>query len=177
MEEEAAQQNNFLLSLPVQMTRGSDEKICTELFGAATDRGDGSITVKVFTKADFENEAEPSLTKSVNVLSSENKKCFNLTIPAKFNVHNHGELDAGNGNIRVSAFQSYVKYNDDKVWVIFEGEFNKSNYKIAAYRELKLRNPDVFPLIQTDKGKYKEKDKVQFRIMIFDEYLKPTDRC
>ena len=45
---------------------------------------------------------------------------------------------------------------------------------VARYKIVKLRKPEHYVLIQTDKGQYKAKDSVKFRALALDDRLKPS---
>ena len=45
---------------------------------------------------------------------------------------------------------------------------------VARYKIVKLRKPEHYVLIQTDKGQYKAKDSVKFRALALDDRLRPS---
>ena len=45
---------------------------------------------------------------------------------------------------------------------------------VKTFKEVTIYQQEVYPLIQTDKGHYKAKDEVKFRILLLDHNLKPV---
>ena len=45
---------------------------------------------------------------------------------------------------------------------------------VRTFREITIYQQEIYPLLQTDKGQYKAKDKVKFRVLLLDQNLKPT---
>ena len=49
------------------------------------------------------------------------------------------------------------------------------SYSVNAFKEITILEKENYPLIQTDKGIYKAKDDVKFRVLLVDHNLKPSD--
>ena len=51
---------------------------------------------------------------------------------------------------------------------------NDGLLNIRTFKKITILPREIYPLIQTDKGHYKAKDEVKFRILLLDHDLKPV---
>ena len=79
---------------------------------------------------------------------SVKNKCFDLTLPKSPKV--------SKGLLEID-----IKSDDGSL-------------DIKKFKEITIYKQEIYPLIQTDKGHYKAKDRVKFRIILLDHNLKPS---
>ena len=78
----------------------------------------------------------------------ERNKCFQLTLPKSEGV--------SKGLLEIE-----IQSDDERL-------------DVRTFREIAIYQQETYPLLQTDKGQYKAKDKVKLRILLLDHNLKPT---
>ena len=78
----------------------------------------------------------------------ERNKCFQLTLPKSEGV--------SKGLLEIE-----IQSDDERL-------------DVRTFREIAIYQQEIYPLLQTDKGQYKAKDKVKLRILLLDHNLKPT---
>jgi len=148
--ENQKSEGSYLVSFPRSLIEDSKENICVELFG--DDRKDVIIEAQVYVAGKEQEEKwifghSPIVSQSVNVKAEEKAKCFELTMPKV-------PADKGFFNIKIIG--------------------DPSN-SVEAFKEVTILKKEDYPLIQTDKGQYKAKDDVKFRIMLVDHNLRPSE--
>ena len=127
-----------------------------ELF--AENRAEASVSLKVFAERTEAQEDSQNWKFAENDALQEiretmprdvKEKCFQLTLPRSEGV--------AKGLLEIE-----IKSADGAL-------------DIKTFREITIYQPEIYPLIQTDKGHYKAKDKVKFRILLLDHNLAPTE--
>eukprot|EP00092_Neocalanus_flemingeri_P108736 GFUD01139655.1.p1 GENE.GFUD01139655.1~~GFUD01139655.1.p1 ORF type:complete len:1716 (-),score=430.19 GFUD01139655.1:66-5213(-) len=151
VKEEQDTEGKYLISFPSSFIEESPENICIELFDS--DKSDGIIETQVYITDEEEKNSwvfgeSPFEKKSIEIKADEKLKCFDFTLP---------ETKASKGllNIKVS--------------------FKDSTYSVDSFKEITILKKENYPLIQTDKGQYKAKDDVKFRVLLVDHNLKPSE--
>ena len=155
-----ASEGSYYLTYPTTFMQDSDEKVCVDMFDL---QDDAELTASVYVEKkrdpnddDSEDEQEnwrfklqdPNVQETVRLSPSESSKCFNLTIP---------KLDSSSSSKGLINFK-------------IEG----SSIKVNSFKSISIGRGELHPLIQTDKGVYKAKDIVKFRILILDDEIKPS---
>ena len=149
--------DQYQVTYPTAFIVGSPETICVELFGG--NRAGATFSAKIFaekTDAKQNNEnwkfdqnvALENITEQA-MPKSVKEKCFELTLPRSEGVVK--------GLLEID-----IKSADGAL-------------DIKTFREITIYQQEVYPLIQTDKGHYKAKDQVKFRVLLLDQDLKPTE--
>ena len=142
---------NYFISYPSSFIEDSSEKICVELFGA--NKNDGTIETQVFAdigkkKSNWIFDDIPVKTKHIDIKADEKFKCVEFVLP----------LTAAKKGLL------HLKIN-----------FQNSTNAIDLYKEVTILKKESYPLIQTEKGHYKAKDEVKFRILLVDHKLQPSE--
>jgi len=145
-----ASEGSYLVSFPQSLIEQSEEKICVELFG--DDRTLVNIDAQVYVPGKENKDKwifshKPIVSQSVNVEAKETVKCFKITVPKS-------SAEKGLLNIKIIG--------------------NPSN-SVNTFKIVTLLKKEEYPLIQTDKGQYKAKDDVKFRIMLVNHNLQPSE--
>ena len=147
--------DQYQVTYPTVFIEGSPETICVELFDG--NRHGASVSVKVFAEKtnDQQNDENwkfdeaDALQHTREILPRNVKdKCFQLTLPRTEGV--------GKGLLEIE-----IK--------------SRSLDLIKTFREITIYQQEIYPLMQTDKGHYKAKDKVKFRVLLLDHNLKPSE--
>ena len=141
----------YFVSYPGSFIESSPEKICVEIFN--TEKSDAMIEAQMFI-IDEENKNSWIFTESpvekhtFDIKEEEKFKCIQFTLP---------ETSAEKGllNIKVS-LKDFM-------------------YSVNSFKEITILKKENYPLIQTDKGQYKAKDVVKFRVLLVDQDLKPSE--
>jgi len=154
-EEKAGNQSEYAVTMPSTLVEENSEEICVELFDPARNEAVVSADLFVRTPADQESGTEfrdlkPLSSQTMNIGKADTRECFNLTIGS-------GQLkDVSNGIMNIK---------------ITDG----AGYNVNVFRKVHLMAKQLHSLIQTDKGKYKPKDKVRFRILLVESDLLAAD--
>ena len=128
-------------------------------------RGVGSITsaarltVRVFPENSEDSESDeswmfsdsnkPLLQLGSRLEEDEREKCLQLALPKSKRTANDGGL-----------LEIEIKSEDGSM-------------DVMVFKEISIYQQETYMMIQTDKGHYKAKDKVKFRILVLDQNLKP----
>ena len=144
--------DQYQVTYPTAFIQGSPETICVELL--AGNIAGASVNINVFAEKTesqnwrfAENVALQQLRETMQRKVKE--KCFLVTLPRSEGVTK--------GLLEIE-----IKSDDGAL-------------DIKTFREITIYQPEIYPLIQTDKGHYKAKDKVKFRILLLDHNLAPTE--
>ena len=155
--QQSSNSGNYLVSYPTAFIEESPEKICLDLF--IENKLGASITTKVYAEkgTDEQNNENWIFSQNtalqeftVNLEKNEKTKCFEITLPESRGV-SKGLLELE------------IKTNDRSL-------------DIKTFKEITIYRQDIYPLIQTDKGQYKAKDKVKFRVLLLDHRLRPSQQ-
>ena len=147
--------DQYQVTYPTAFIVGSPETICVELFDG--NRAGATFSAKIFaekTNAKQNNEnwkfdQNVALLNTQEAIPSRVKeKCFELTLPRSEGVVK-GLLD-----IEIKSLDGALD--------------------IKTFREITIYQQEIYPLIQTDKGHYKAKDEVKFRVLLLDHNLAPS---
>merc|ERR1712106_216596 len=144
-------EGKYLISFPRSFIESSAEKICIELFDS--DKSDATIETQVFINDEEKTNSwifgeEPVEKQNIDIKAEEKLKCFDFTLP---------ETAAAKGLLN-------IKVN-----------FKDSTYSVNSFKEISILKKENYPLVQTDKGQYKAKDTVKFRVLLVDHNLKPSE--
>ena len=137
------------MSYPSALLLASPEKLCVELFQPGPE---AQVTVDVFAVGSEDGgepwlfETNPLLTETTSIAAGSAEGCLELTLP----TGTRG--DSALLNIKLKLGESTVN----------------------SYKKVSLLKDENYPLVQTDKGQYKAKDTVKFRVMILDNNLRPS---
>jgi len=147
----ADEEGKYLISFPSSFIEDSPEKICIELFD--TEKSDARMTAQVFINDEEKKNSwifgdSPIEKQSIDIKAEENLKCFEFQLP---------ETAAGKGLLNINV------------------NFEDSVYSVNSFKEITILKKETYPLIQTDKGQYKAKDVVKFRVLLVDQDLKPSE--
>ena len=150
-----AASDQYQVTYPTAFIESSPETICLELFNGNSDGA--SFNVKVFaekTNGQQNNEhwkfdQTETLQQMREILPRNVKdKCFQLTLPRTEGVTKG----------------------------LLEIEIKSESLDIRTFREITIYQQEIYPLLQTDKGHYKAKDQVKFRVLLLDHNLAPTEQ-
>jgi len=149
--EQADTEGKYLISFPRSFIEESPEKICIELFDS--DKSDGTIETQVFINDGEDKESwifgeSPVEKQTIEIKAEEKLKCFDFTLP---------------------------KTKESKGLLNIKVNFKDSTYSVNSFKEITVLKKENYPLIQTDKGQYKAKDDVKFRVLLVDHNLKPSE--
>ena len=146
-----------MVSHPGVFTEETPETVCTKLL--QENPGATSLTVRVFPEKSEEVQAggnwlfrpsyEPLVEVETRMEEDERDKCLQLVLPKS----------AGTAG---GLMELEIKSDDGRL-------------NITAFREITILQQEIYPLIQTDKGHYKAKDEVKFRVLLLDQDLKPPE--
>ena len=148
--------DQYQVTYPTAFIEGAPETICVELFDG--NKSGARFSAKVYAektnaKQNTEtwkfDENEPLQQIRETLARNVKEKCFQLTLPRSEGV--------------VKGLLEIEIKSVDRV------------LDIKTFREITIYQQEIYPLIQTDKGHYKAKDQVKFRILLLDQNLKPND--
>eukprot|EP00090_Calanus_glacialis_P012233 TRINITY_DN20713_c0_g1_i4.p1 TRINITY_DN20713_c0_g1~~TRINITY_DN20713_c0_g1_i4.p1 ORF type:complete len:1703 (-),score=467.37 TRINITY_DN20713_c0_g1_i4:343-5451(-) len=144
-------EGKYLISFPRSFIEESPEKICIELFDS--DKSDGTIETQVFINDKEDKDSwifgeSPVEKQTIEIKAEEKLKCFDFTLP---------------------------KTKESKGLLNIKVNFKDSTYSVNSFKEITILKKENYPLIQTDKGQYKAKDDVKFRVLLVDHNLKPSE--
>ena len=143
------------MSYPTAFIEESSETLCLELFDE--NKSGASITVKVFAEESNEQQRNENWifdkTRALQHTTARleknvKNKCFELTLPRC-------------GGVSKGLLEIEIRSDDERL-------------DVRTFREITIYQQEIYPLLQTDKGQYKAKDKVKFRVLLLDQNLKPT---
>ena len=147
--------DQYQVTFPTAFIQGSPETVCVELFDG--NRQGASFSVKVFAEKsnaqqnnnNWKLDQNEALQHIREILPRNVKdKCFQLTLPRAEGV--------AKGLLEIQ-IKSRTLEEDIKI-----------------FREITILQQEIYPLIQTDKGHYKAKDEVKFRVLLLDHNLAPS---
>ena len=78
-------------------------------------------------------------------------------------------------NVKDKCFQLTLPRTKGVTKGLLQIEIKSGRLDIKTFREITIYQQEIYPLIQTDKGHYKAKDQVKFRVLLLDHNLKPTE--
>ena len=146
---------NYMVSYPTAFIEESSEKICLELFNE--NRHLATITTKVYAEKSTDQQntedwifstKKPLVNRTEMLERHEKTKCFEITLP------NAGGVSKGLLELEIKTVDGSLD--------------------IKTFKEITIYREEIYPLIQTDKGQYKAKDKVRFRVLLLDHNLRPS---
>jgi len=154
-------EGTFYISYPTSFIEESPEKICIELFQdmEADVHLKSQFYIEKKSEKDsssvesengwiFEDSHTPVLQNDLKLRPGENIKCFDVKLP-KTNSASKGLVN-------------------------FEIESDDSRLSFKTYKSISIYQQENYPLIQTDKGQYKAKDTIKFRVVILNHELAPS---
>ena len=162
LEDNPDAEGTYYIAYPTSFIEDSPEKICVELFEDQMG-GDveGHVDIYVESKIDKEKSGskdnwifgethpEPLGRQEFRIPKDTKTKCFEIVIP-KSN----------------SASKGLLRF-------VMRSEVDGGRLDVDTFKKINIFQRENYPLIQTDKGFYKAKDTVKFRILILDHDLKP----
>jgi len=151
VKEKEDTEGKYLISFPRSFIEESPEKICIELFDSK--KSDATIETQLFISDEGGKDswlfgATPVERQIVEIKAEDKLKCFDFSLP----------------NTKASKGLLNIKVN-----------FKDSSYSVNSFKEITILKKENYPLIQTDKGQYKAKDDVKFRVLLVDHDLKPSE--
>ena len=163
MEDDQDAEGTYYIAYPTAFIEDSPEKICVELFEDQIEQDvEGHVEVYVESKIEKEKSgsednwifgethAEPLVTKEFKIEKDTKSKCFDIVVPKT-----------------ISASKGLLRF-------VMKSEADGGKLDVDTFKKINIFQRENYPLIQTDKGLYKAKDTVKFRILILDHDLKPN---
>jgi alpha-2-macroglobulin len=149
--ETADKEGKYFITFPRSFIENSPEKICIKLFDSV--KTGGTIVTQVFIndeqkKNNWKFDGKAAETKRIGIKSGEKIKCFDFTLPI---------TTASRGLLHIKVV------------------LDDSTHLVDSFKEITILKKEIYPLIQTDKGHYKAKEDVKFRILLLDHNLKPSE--
>ena len=172
----ASQEASYYISYPATFIEESPEKICIELFQDMT--SPVSVTAKVFVQKKKEANVKcENCVKFNNVPSTvlrENDAAWRFGLNNDLLIEERFLMEQGNN---VQCFQLTLPKTDSvsKGLINFEMKsVEDQSLQVNSFQQISIYQKENYPLIQTDKGHYKAKDTVKFRVVILNHDLQPS---
>jgi hypothetical protein len=148
--EQEARDGEFMVSYPSSLLISTPERLCVELF---KDQAVAELTVEVFDSS--KGGLEPHLFYKPSVVSNETS------------------VAAGSGNGCLEVVVPETVRGDTAILKI--SLQIPGSKMVTKYESVKLLKKENYLLVQTDKGQYKAKDTVKFRVLALDHDLRPSE--
>ena len=157
--EESVRSDSYMISHPGVWVEETPETVCTKLL--QENPVGANLTLRLYpekpdysaTTGDswlFRVSNEPARQLESRLEAGERDKCLQLSLPRSSEGTATGLLEV-------------------------EIQSEDGSLDIRTFREISIFQQEIYPLIQTDKGHYKAKDQVKFRVLLLDQNLKPTE--
>ena len=151
--------DSYMISHPGVFVEETPETVCTKLLQESPVAA--NLTLRLFpekpgtsvTSGDswlFRGSNEPARQLESRLEAGEREKCLQLSLPRSSQGTASGLLEV-------------------------EIQSEDGSLDIRTFREISIYQQEIYPLIQTDKGHYKAKDQVKFRVLLLDQDLKPSE--
>ena len=152
--------DSYMITHPGVFIEESPEKVCIKLLQETPVAA--ILTVRVFPEKTLTEDSltggdwlfpgsstKPLVEVETSLEEDERNKCLQLVLP---------KSEEPSGGL----LELEVKSEDGRL-------------DMMAFKEISIYKKEIYPLLQTDKGHYKAKDRVKFRVLLLDENLKPPE--
>ena len=171
-----SEEGSYYISYPATFIEESPEKICIELFQDMT--ANVNVTARVFVQKKKEKNIKcENCVKFDNVPSTilrENEAAWRFGLNNEMLIEESFLMEQGNN---VQCFQLTLPKTDSvsKGLINFEiKSVEDQSLQVNSFQQISIYQKENYPLIQTDKGHYKAKDTVKFRVLILNHDLQPS---
>ena len=154
-KNESVRSDSYMITHPGVFIEETPERVCIKLLQEKPLAA--RLTVRVFPENSgvseeswvFRDSNKPLLQLGSRLEEDEREKCLQLALPKSKKTANDGGL-----------LEIEIKSEDGSM-------------DVMVFKEISIYQQETYMMIQTDKGHYKAKDKVKFRILVLDQNLKP----
>ena len=155
--EESVRSDSYMITHPGVFVEETPETVCTKFLQETPEVA--NLTVRLFPEKYedsrigsgwlFSDSNEPAVQLESRLGGGERDKCLQVSLPKS--------AGAAMGLLEI------------------EISSEDGSLDTRIFREISIYRQKVYPMIQTDKGHYKARDQVKFRLLVLDQNLKPPD--